>query len=184
MLISNSALQALYPVNVAKMTVVPLTHLQVLIGPVKVKLLSRFQLFVTPWTVAYQARPSMGFSKQEYWNGLSLPSPISIQNRLRILGPDCPLLQVARKVEVPYSDEQDKRTSYYHPWLVSCLSKICHSAKEAVCSTSAPGHWYIGSVQGYRKRLLLFLIKNGKFMTKMGFKFMAKRRLLVLWYKH
>ena len=40
----------------------------------KVKLLSRIQLFVTPWTVAYQAAPSMGFSRQEYWSGLPLPS--------------------------------------------------------------------------------------------------------------
>ena len=32
-----------------------------------VKLLSRVQLFVTPWTVAYQAPRSMGFSRQEYW---------------------------------------------------------------------------------------------------------------------
>ena len=42
---------------------------------VKVKSLSRVQLFVTPWTVAYQAPPSMGFSRQEYWSGLPLPSP-------------------------------------------------------------------------------------------------------------
>ena len=34
------------------------------------------QLFVTPWTAAYQAPPSMGFSRQEYWSGLPLPSPI------------------------------------------------------------------------------------------------------------
>ena len=42
---------------------------------VKVKSLSRDQLVVTPWTIAHQAPPSMGFSKQEYWNGVSLPSP-------------------------------------------------------------------------------------------------------------
>ena len=36
---------------------------------VKVKSLSGVRLFVTPWTVAYQVPPSMGFSKQEYWNG-------------------------------------------------------------------------------------------------------------------
>ena len=36
----------------------------------KVKLLSRVRLFATPWTVAYQAPPSMGFSRQEYWSGL------------------------------------------------------------------------------------------------------------------
>ena len=39
---------------------------------VKVKLLSRFRLFTTPWTAAYQSPPSMGFSRQEYWSGLLL----------------------------------------------------------------------------------------------------------------
>ena len=39
------------------------------------KSLSRIQLFATPWTVAYQASPSMGFSRQEYWSGLPFPSP-------------------------------------------------------------------------------------------------------------
>ena len=39
------------------------------------KLLSHVQLFATPWTVAYQAPPSMGFSRQEHWSGLLLPSP-------------------------------------------------------------------------------------------------------------
>ena len=42
---------------------------------VKVKSLSRFQLFGTPWTAAYQAPLSMGFSRQEYWSGVPLPSP-------------------------------------------------------------------------------------------------------------
>ena len=42
---------------------------------VKVKSLSRVRLLATPWTAAYQAPPSMGFSRQEYWSGLPLPSP-------------------------------------------------------------------------------------------------------------
>ena len=42
---------------------------------VKVKLLSRVRLFATPWTVAHQAAPSMGFSRQEYWSGLPFPYP-------------------------------------------------------------------------------------------------------------
>ena len=41
---------------------------------VKVKSLSRVQLFATPWTAAHQAPPSMGFSRQEYWSGVPLPS--------------------------------------------------------------------------------------------------------------
>ena len=41
----------------------------------KVKSCSRVWLFVTPWTVAYQAPPSIRFSRQEYWSGLPFPSP-------------------------------------------------------------------------------------------------------------
>ena len=42
---------------------------------VKVKLLSRVQLLANPWTAAYQAPVSMGFSRQGYWSGVPLPSP-------------------------------------------------------------------------------------------------------------
>ena len=66
---------------------------------VKVKSLSRVWLFVTPWTAAYQAPPSMGFSRQEYWSGVPLPSlsVISTQvksssgwrERLLVLTPKC-----------------------------------------------------------------------------------------------
>ena len=47
---------------------------------VNVKLLSRIQLFVTLWTVAYQAPPPMGFSRQEYWSGFPFPSPENLPN--------------------------------------------------------------------------------------------------------
>ena len=50
----------------------------------KVKSLSRVGLFATPWTVAYQAPPSMGFSRQEYWSGLPFPSSRDLPNP----GPD------------------------------------------------------------------------------------------------
>ena len=45
---------------------------------VKVKLLSRVRPSATPWTAAFQAPPSMGFARQEYWSGVPLPSPISL----------------------------------------------------------------------------------------------------------
>ena len=48
---------------------------------VKVKRLSRARLLATPWTAAFQAPLSMGFSRQEYWSGLPLPSP-----KLLVLG--------------------------------------------------------------------------------------------------
>ena len=47
---------------------------------VKVWSLSLVWLFATPWTVAYQALPSMGFSRQEYWSGLPFPSPEDLPN--------------------------------------------------------------------------------------------------------
>ena len=46
----------------------------------KVKSLSHVQLFATLWTVAHQAPPSMGFSRQEYWGGLPFPSPGDLPN--------------------------------------------------------------------------------------------------------
>ena len=42
---------------------------------VKVKLLNHVRLFAIPWTVAHQAPPSMGFSREEYWSELPFPSP-------------------------------------------------------------------------------------------------------------
>ena len=46
----------------------------------KVKSLSHVQLFATPWTIAYEAPPSMGFSRKDYWSGLLFPSPGDLPN--------------------------------------------------------------------------------------------------------
>ena len=56
---------------------------------VKVKSVSRVRPLATPWTVAYQAPPSMGFSRQEYWSGVPLPSPPLLWrgSQLPALGP-------------------------------------------------------------------------------------------------
>ena len=48
---------------------------------VKVKSLNRVRLLATPWTAAYQSPLSMGFSRQEYWSGLPLPSPIFLPRK-------------------------------------------------------------------------------------------------------
>ena len=58
---------------------------------VKVKLLSRVRLFATPWTVAYQAPTSMGFSRQEYWSGVPFPSPGDLPDPG--IEPGCPTFQ-------------------------------------------------------------------------------------------
>ena len=47
---------------------------------VVVQSLSRVQLFATQWTVAHQALLSMGFPRQEYWSGLTFPSPRDLPN--------------------------------------------------------------------------------------------------------
>ena len=47
---------------------------------VKVKSLSRVRPFATPWTVAYQTPPSMGFPRREYWSGFPFPSPGDLPN--------------------------------------------------------------------------------------------------------
>ena len=51
---------------------------------VKVKSFSRVQLFTTPWTAAYQASLSMGFSRQEYWSGVPLPSLRECSNFIQL----------------------------------------------------------------------------------------------------
>jgi len=50
---------------------------------VKVKSLSLVRLLATPWTAAYQALPSMGFSRQEHWSGVPLPSPDIMVNGVK-----------------------------------------------------------------------------------------------------
>ena len=56
------------------------------------KSLSRVRLFATPWTVAYQASPSMGFSRQKYWSGLPFPSLVNLPDPG--IKPGSPALQV------------------------------------------------------------------------------------------
>ena len=57
----------------------------------KVKSLNHVQLFVTPWTVAHQAPPSMEFCRQDYWSGLPFPSPGDLPDPM--IEPGCPTLR-------------------------------------------------------------------------------------------
>ena len=65
----------------------------------KMKSLSRVRLFATPWAVAYQVPPSMGFSRQEYWSGLPFPSPGDLPNPG--IEPRSPTLQADALTSVP-----------------------------------------------------------------------------------
>ena len=89
---------------------------------VKAKSLSLVRLLATPWTAAHQAPPSMGFSRQEYWSGVPLPSPPSELSEAKFLSPP------------PNSKEgrdAPKRPSYqwspYSPWWHSCLQAFAHA---------------------------------------------------------
>ena len=64
-----------------------------------VKLLSHVQLFVIPWTVAYQVPPSMEFYRQEYWSGLPLPSPGDLLNP--VIEPSSHALQAGTLLSEP-----------------------------------------------------------------------------------
>ena len=79
----------------------------------KVKLLSRVQLFVTSWTVAYQVPPSMRFSRQECWSGLPFPSPWDLPKPGIEAGPPA-LLADALLSEPP--GKLNKQVDNIQPW--------------------------------------------------------------------
>ena len=81
---------------------------------VKVKSLSHILLFETLWTVAYQAPPSMGFSRQEYWSGLPFPSPGDLPDPG--IEPGSPALRAEALISEPPGK----------PWMVNFSRKNFH----------------------------------------------------------
>ena len=100
-----------------------------------VKSLSHVWFFATPWTVAHQAPPSMGFSRQEYWSGFPFPSPGDLPN----LGiePRSPSLQADALTSEPPGKPTTRVQIWYllphYGWTsrelleVNCHSSLCHS---------------------------------------------------------
>ena len=72
----------------------------------KGKFLSCARLLATPWTAAYQAPPSMGYSRQEYWSGVPLPSPHK-QVKIQKLGGSLAAFK-RRKARYPLDDKEQK----------------------------------------------------------------------------
>ena len=94
-------------------------HIYIYMKWSEVKSLSRVRLFATPWTVTYQAPPSLGFSRQEYWSGLPFPSPADLPNPG--IKPGSPVLQAdALPSEPPDLIDTD------WPFLTQCW---CHYLK-------------------------------------------------------
>ena len=98
------------------------------------KSLSRVRLFATPWTVACQALPSMGFSRQEYWNGLPFLSPGDLPNPG--IEPRSPALQTGSFPSEPSRNpERFLRLSSIHFILFPLL--CCSEVISTVLSSSS-----------------------------------------------
>ena len=103
--------------------------------------LSRVRLFATPWTVAHQAPPSMGFSRQEYWSGLPFPFPgdlpdPGIEPRSTALQEDALTSEppgewdpktyfLFSKIHLNQILSNQVHSMYLWPWILSiCLKKV------------------------------------------------------------
>ena len=83
---------------------------------VKVKSLSRVRLLVAPWTAAYQAPPSMGLSRQEYWSGVPLPSLWDVLVK-HISYTMCSILSLCTRssVSIPYDPNETNGNTINSP---------------------------------------------------------------------
>ena len=100
------------------------------------KSLSRVRLFATPWTAAYQAPPSMGFFRQEYWSGLPFPSPGDLPNPG--IKPRSPTLRTNALPSEPPGKPWDmlhlvKKEAHLTCLPVSHPSPFSLSLKQAIC---------------------------------------------------
>ena len=86
----------------------------------KVKSLSRVRLFAAAWTIAYQAPPSMGFSRQEYWSRLPFPSPGDLPDPG--IEPRCPALQADSLLSEPPGRPYTEHRKLF--WTYSILNSL------------------------------------------------------------
>ena len=100
------------------------------------KWLSHVRLFVTPWTVAHQAPPSMGFSRQEYWSGLPFPSPGNLTNPG--IEPSFPALQADAlpseppgKTSIPKKGNAKECSDYHTIAFISHTSEVIFKIPQA-----------------------------------------------------
>ena len=104
---------------------------------VKVKLLSRVQLFVTPWTAAYQAPPSMGFSRQEYWEWGAIA--------FSILTDDCDTIPLMEETGFWWFTVKSKTTKRLMlvkvPWFLSYHEKMQGHSEIQQPSWREPRKW-------------------------------------------
>ena len=98
----------------------------------KLKSLSRVRLFATPWTVAHQAPPSMGFSRQECWSGLPFPSPGDLPDPG--IKPGSPTLQADT-----LPSEPPGKPAMWETWFNSWVGKIPWRREQLTTPVFWPG---------------------------------------------
>ena len=129
------------------------------------KSLSRVQIFVTSWTIAYQAPPSMGFSRHEYWSGLPFPSPGGLPD----LGikPGSPTLEANALTSEP-------------PGKTNLVSQLLSYCFLLTFSTSCYYFWISNSLKG-KEALNVRLISSNSFSV-WDFSPQVLAALVPLWY--
>ena len=119
---------------------------------VKVKWLSRVQLLSTPWTAAHQAPPSMGFSRQEYWSGVPLPSQFCYYRSTNKFN------EITYKGQIQlYSRTLENNLWWEKPWVklitADCVNQFPCSVKDCG-ETGRDTHWCL------KKETLLTFIQE------------------------
>ena len=116
-------------------------------------MLSRIRLLATPWTAAYQAPPSVGFSRQEYWSGLPCPA-VAADKSLQSCPTLCnPLRRQPSRLPRPW-DSPGKNTGVGCHFLLQCIRVKSESEVAQSCLTlsdpmdcSPPGSFVHGIFQ-------------------------------------
>ena len=107
------------------------------------KSLSRVRLFVTPWTVAYQVPPSMGFSRQEYWSGV--PFPFLLKSAVKVLvTPSCLTHCDPMDCSLPGSSVHGIFQAIVLEWIAISFSKTFESESHSVVTDSLQPHGLYG----------------------------------------
>ena len=117
------------------------------------KSLSRVQLSATPWTAAYQAPPSMGFSRQEYWSGVPSPSPSYSLISSQFFITPVPLQLIIPEIKLPlikflhcFSLLIGPRLSWGWLWLLLLSLQLCPTLCDPI-DGSPPGSSVPGILQ-------------------------------------
>ena len=111
------------------------------------KLLSWVRLLATPWTTAYQAPPSMGFARQEYWSGVPLPSPSVFPTQCYSQLSFPPLLFSLLSLQVALTTTPHTHCLHFFPWFSSRIGALsaCSSCSIILWGSVAPALSLLGA---------------------------------------